>query len=707
MLAHSSFDHPVSVPIPSSFTSFFGSPPPREYTYDPSFIPSGPPRLNVKLPSFVRKRRNTITCHSQLKPILKKRKTVVDGVSNSDTASSIVSPNIRGNKGRAYTLASSAPVSAPSASSSISNIDPVYCPALAKIVSQSSDLGATQTPTGLMSSASTTSKMSTSPPKVDSSAAVGSPTHPLPPAPTELLPIRDCCRACRRAATYGEKCTDSTYHEHWSKAALEKRKRDEETKFERGEYITHDNLSGNNKGQSAGGDGSHSAGSDVAQVVETLEKEEAKHCHGLRVPLHSPRSSPDLTHSPLSSPKRMLSPSNSTSPAQLSSSEQGHHHTPPLPPLLTHVHNQIQAHQEAQHEKRAAHEAKLDEARQRIARLDLGKKPTQHEEEEDHDDEMPCPGSSASEVREQEGDDLELEGVENNDLRNTSSSEKNSRTVNEEEKNPICTLDGQFLRPCSSKSLYTGGPSIRPPVATTGATSHVRESDQSSNASSSDLSDDLVSNLSSLALSPASATTHASSWFGSNDLSSPPLPSPNTEAGKQDYFSRKDGTPQSDTQVQQEFAPLAKKGEGSGCSPLTRSKCLRPAGMYASLSVGQDAKTESCPTIREEDGPASSQPNLDSLGGKLYRANTATGATPSTRQEADDLAFAKALEEADKPVFVTPIRTQSLPAYSSGSGSFSPEEAEENKQDKPSWTSRLFHRTRGLSALGVAHGIVH
>jgi hypothetical protein len=48
-----------------------------------------------------------------------------------------------------------------------------------------------------------------------------------------LTPLRDCCKQCHQAAAYG--ALNPNYQERWSKAALAKRERDEQVKYERGE----------------------------------------------------------------------------------------------------------------------------------------------------------------------------------------------------------------------------------------------------------------------------------------------------------------------------------------------------------------------------------------------------------------------------------------------------------------------------------------
>lgn len=465
-------------------------------------------------------------------------------------------------------------------------------------------------------------------------------------------------------------------------------------------------------------DEAHEPGRDVVHDVEKLQKEEARRRHRLPSPSHSPHRS--------------------TSPS--SHSTQDHDKTEDVtpvctPPVLGALHAHVVAQQEARHEKKLAHEEELDAARQRIARLDLGKKPIRHEEDEDEDEaESPCSEGLPSSTCAQEGDELDLEGLDGVSPRRASSSgthtqdgANHSKTSScaveqEEEKNPICTLEGQALVPLSSRSLYTGGPSLRSPPSRSSPTAMASVSeahdnaDRVSNASSSDLSDDLVSNLSSLGLSPASATTNASSWLSgaAEELQSPPLRSLKEGAGEIDYFSSSKGD--ADTEHHKEevisppSAPPAAPSTGSGCSPLMRSKaCLRPIGMYASLpGEGEDAMAQSCPTIREESQP--STPTVAAVVPTKKRSLHRASTTPTIYVDAEQ-EMREALKEADRPLFTTPARTQSLPAES-GRGRNSPTSPLSggdvgSHKHRPSWTSRILHPSRALSSLGVAHGIVH
>lgn len=423
-------------------------------------------------------------------------------------------------------------------------------------------------------------------------------------------------------------------------------------------------------------------GREIVKDAQVLEKE-AKIHHGLHSPLHSPIHSPTHLHDENTHEHRK-------SPT----------HTPPL---LAHAHARIAACQEARQEKAAAHAQEIDEARERIARLDVGKIARHEEEEEDEDSDSDSAKSSP-----REGDALQMEGIGSPKTSPTSpgsgsetfkqASSKKKAQEDEIEKNPICTLEGNMLRPCSSRALYTGGPAV------TKAADNDIEADRVSNASSSDLSDDIVSNLSSLGLSPASATTNASSWFGSEDLHSPPEPTlKESTEGSLNYFP---------TVIQQEkqkgreeqsadncaHAPLP--AERTGCSPLVRSKaCLRPMGIY-NPSAAEDTMTQSCPTIQEESQsstPTASSPSFPSL----HRSQTASTAL---EKEAE---LREALIEADKPLFTIPARTQSLPANAGRSASDSAGDGGEARKTKHGWATRFLHRGKGLTSLGVAHGVVH
>ncbi|KAK9900389.1 hypothetical protein P389DRAFT_11682 [Cystobasidium minutum MCA 4210] len=685
-----------SVPLPTSITHLFSSPPSREYTHDPSFIPNAPPRLNLRLPSFTRKRRNTISSYQpHLKSCLKRRKPLLGANVINEKDSSSASATGKGKNGatrtRAHTLASSAPSA--SASSCVGNVNPVYCPALAKVVSESHN----PPPSGanLSSSpgnASSATTLSTTPPQGDNA---NSSTQHLPPTPPELLPIRDCCRACRKAASYGERCSDAEYHEHWSKAALEKRKRDEETLFERGEFVSRKKERGEHVDE---GEISE-PGRNVVEDAKVLEKE-AKFHHGFHhSPLHSPMHSPThedetgLKHNTASPPR---------SPPHC-----------PASPLLAHAHAQIVAHKEARLEKQAAHAMEVDQARERIARLDVGKLKRHEEDEEADGGETEDSDSDAEQLRSpREGDGLQLEGIDSAPTSPTSPSAtigKKSKAEAEVEKNPICMLEGNMLLPCSSRALYTGGPAVSKSAQQGGLSA---EMDRVSN-SSSDLPDDIVSSLSSLGLSPASATTNASSWFGNEDLLHSPLPERSLNEGKegqQDYFPSTQENARYTDEKSAELTPPQKIGEGKGCSPLMRSKaCLRPMGMY---NPAEDLMAQSCPTITEEEGSIPSTPDANATAQTakpnqrpptLQRSQTALTAL---EKEAELRA---ALVEADKPVFTVPSRTQSLPANAGSSRwhAGDHESADEGRRTKPSWTTRFLHRGKGLSSLGVAHGVVH
>lgn len=585
-------------------------------------------------------------------------------------------------------MASSAPVSAPSASCSISNFNPLYCPALAKLASESQSFESTADSASSNLSSSPQTPLSASPPKDGEQT----PVHHLPPAPTELLPIRDCCRACRRAAAYGERCSDAEYHENWSKAALEKRKRDEETLFERGEYINRKRSQGEIVDEAE----MNEPGQREVHDVEVLEKE-ARH-HPIphhHSPLHSPLHSP--SHTQLSSP--LHSPSDEvhedTKQGRISPSAAG----PSC--VLAQAHAHIVAHHEARQQKAAAHAQEIDDARQRIAKLDVGKMTRREEDDEEADSDSDSARSSP-----REGEALQLEGVgvglstspksAKLDLAQSPKSRQKRSEQEENEKNPICTLDGRVLRPCSSRSIYTGGPAIA---------SQANEADRASNASSSDLSDDIVSNLSSLGLSPASATTAASSWFGGEEMQSPPLTRSMKEGSTEhDYFalSAREEEKEEMKEVLAEPVKLTSPSSGSGatgCSPLMRSKaCLRPAALY-NPSAAEDLMTQSCPTIKEEKSLPPSPGIATMPNNTLQRIHTASSAL---EKEAE---LREALKEADKPLFSMPSRTQSLPADAGRSPLR--DEGNGGRRPKQSWTSRLLHRGKGLSSLGVAHGIVH
>lgn len=98
------------------------------------------------------------------------------------------------------------------------SFDPVYCPALARITSSPSSL-----PNGQLSISAPIETDFVDPARL----------------PKDIMPLSPCCEKCHDGVLYGQS-PEACYMEKWSKAALKKREKDEEAKYERGELKRKD-----------------------------------------------------------------------------------------------------------------------------------------------------------------------------------------------------------------------------------------------------------------------------------------------------------------------------------------------------------------------------------------------------------------------------------------------------------------------------------